>query len=179
MRDYVRELALEPHPEGGFYRQVYKSEQIVQREDAERSALTGIYFFLPAAQHSRWHRVLSDEIWVHLDGAPLTLHVFREARWPAGAPASSRVAARASARRPGNLRSGGLQPAVTDAVVDATNRIAPVAAGAWQAAEPSADVLVACFVAPGFEFADFALMSDDLVARQRLSAAAPELLRLV
>ena len=76
--ELIETLALVPHPEGGFYRQVYKSSQTVQpRDDRDvRSALTAIYFLLPSGEQSRWHRVRSDEIWTHLEGSPVTLHLF-------------------------------------------------------------------------------------------------------
>jgi predicted cupin superfamily sugar epimerase len=128
--ELIETLDLAPHPEGGFYRQVYRSPQSVQPDDGRdtRSALTAIYFLLPAGEKSRWHRVRSDEIWTHLEGSPVTLHLFD------GMVASS-------------------------VVVD---RMHVVGAGVWQAAEPSGDyALVACFVAPGFEFADFSMMSDE------------------
>jgi len=134
--ELIETLDLEPHPEGGFYRQVYKSPHIVQPDDGRdaRSALTAIYFLLPAGEKSRWHRVRSDEIWTHLEGSPVTLHLF-------DGTSASRI------------------------VVD---RMHVVPADVWQAAEPSGDyALVACFVAPGFEFEDFAMMSDapDLIAQ--------------
>jgi predicted cupin superfamily sugar epimerase len=144
MRDYVTELQLAEHPEGGYYRQVFKSEEKVTRGDVERSALTAIYFFLAASQHSAWHRVTSDEIWVHLDGAPLKLWVNESA-----------------------------------IVLNNTVRMHAVPAGTWQAAEPEGDVLVACFVAPGFEFDDFTMMRDDPAAREWLESNAPQLQHLL
>jgi predicted cupin superfamily sugar epimerase len=143
--ELIESLHLEPHPEGGFYRQVYRSSHSVQPDDGRdaRSALTAIYFLLPASEMSRWHRVQSDEIWTHLEGSPVTLHLFD------GMSASSIV----------------------------VDRIHVVGADVWQAAEPSGDyALVACFVAPGFEFADFSMMSDELDAIARLPR---ELQRLV
>ena len=58
----VRWLGLQRHPEGGFYREVYR-----------RAAVTTIYFLLPAGERSRWHRVRSEEIWHYYEGAPLDL----------------------------------------------------------------------------------------------------------
>ena len=119
--ELIATLGLEPHPEGGFYRQVYRSPHAVQPDDGRnaRSALTAIYFLLPAGEKSRWHRVRSDEIWTHLEGDPVRL-----------------------------LFDDG-----TSVVVE---RMHVVPANVWQAAEPTGDyALVACFVAPGFEFEDF------------------------
>src|ERR1700682_4805839 len=132
-------LELSPHPEGGFYRQVYKSPRIVDPRDGRdaRSALTAIYFLLPAGHYSRWHRVRSDEIWTHIEGTPVTLHLLDEDQSSNVQASSVRASSVTVERRP------------------------VVPAGVWQAAEPSGDyALVACFVAPGFEFADFTLMSD-------------------
>lgn len=90
--ELIATLGLEPHPEGGFYRQVVKSENRVQPDDdrGARSAITAIYFLLVAGQHSAWHRVRSDEIWIHLEGAPLILHIGEETRV---LNSSSRIAA--------------------------------------------------------------------------------------
>ena len=68
-------LALSPHPEGGFFRELHRSADRVRPlgRDVERDALTTIYFLLPAGAHSRWHRVESDEVWHHYEGAPLEL----------------------------------------------------------------------------------------------------------
>ena len=68
-------LGLMPHPEGGWYRQVYRSdEQVTRRRDgAERSALTTIYFLLVEGTYSAWHRVASDEAWHFYEGDPLEL----------------------------------------------------------------------------------------------------------
>jgi uncharacterized protein len=143
--ELIETLALTPHPEGGFYRQVYRSPHSVQPDDSRnaRSALTTIYFLLPAGEKSRWHRVRSDEIWTHIEGSPVTLHLFD------GMAASS-------------------------VVVD---RMHVVPADVWQAAEPSGDyALVACFVAPGFEYADFSMMSEEADAIAQLPQ---ELRRLV
>jgi predicted cupin superfamily sugar epimerase len=143
--ELVETLALTPHPEGGFYRQVYKSPRLVQPHDDReaRSALTAIYFLLASGQQSRWHRVQSDEIWTHLEGAPVTLHLFD------GAEASS----------------------VT------VERMHVVPANVWQAAEPGGNYsLVACFVAPGFEFDDFSMMSDEQDAAAQLPSKLRRLL---
>jgi predicted cupin superfamily sugar epimerase len=143
-QELIASLGLEPHPEGGFYRQVFKSPRVV---NGNRSAVTAIYFLLPRDQISRWHRVTSDEIWVHIEGGGVTLHMFD------GATTSSR-------------------------------RIGPefaiVPAGVWQAAEPvEGFALVACFVAPGFEFDDFTMMSDDRDAVARLESVDARLTSLL
>jgi predicted cupin superfamily sugar epimerase len=74
-QDLIELLALRPHPEGGWFRQVYKSEERVTRrsDGADRSALTTIYFILVEGTSSAWHRVLSDEAWHFYEGDPLEL----------------------------------------------------------------------------------------------------------
>ena len=102
-RQLIEQLGLEPHPEGGWYRQIYKSEGRVTRhaDGAERSALTTIYFLLVEGTYSAWHRVSSDEVWHFYEGDPLELltrdaitrldadhrvHVIRANEWQAARP---------------------------------------------------------------------------------------------
>ena len=74
-RHLIETLGLQPHPEGGWYRQVFKSEARVTRhaDGADRSALTTIYFLLVEGTWSAWHRVQSDEVWHFYEGDPLEL----------------------------------------------------------------------------------------------------------
>lgn len=71
----IESLQLRPHPEGGWYRQVYKSADRVtrQHDGADRTALTTIYFLLIEGTSSAWHRVDSDEVWHFYEGDPLEL----------------------------------------------------------------------------------------------------------
>jgi uncharacterized protein len=137
--ELIRRLGLQPHPEGGFYREVFRSSSSVQPGDdrAPRSALTAIYFLLAEGGHSRWHRVRSDEAWSWIEGDALEL--FRlDASNDAGP-------VREVLGPPGE----GSEPV----------RVVP--AGQWQAARTSgAYTLVSCMVGPGFDFADFAMLSD-------------------
>ena len=128
-------LALAPHPEGGFYRETWRSP--LTRDGAApphgaRSASTAIYFLLPAGAFSALHRVSSDEAWHHYDGDPVDLHVID------GAGALSRVAL-------GRDFAAGERPQYV------------VPAGTWQAAVPRGEryALCGCTVAPGFDFRDF------------------------
>lgn len=127
----IDSLGLLPHPEGGWYRQVFKSEERVRRtsDGADRSALTTIYFLLVEGTFSAWHRVESDEVWHFYEGEPLELLM--------------RV-------------TGEAEPDVRR--LDDVNRVEVVPARHWQAARPlGAYTLVGCTVGPGFEFADFEL----------------------
>ena len=71
----IQQLQLIPHPEGGWYRELHRSQNPVQRQDSvERPALTAILFLLPASAISCWHRVIgADEAWTHIEGATLEL----------------------------------------------------------------------------------------------------------
>ncbi len=136
--DLIRTLGLVPHPEGGHYREAYRSASQVQPLDdrSVRAALTTIYFLLGEGDISRWHQVLSDEVWHFYDGAPLVLLTADE-----GFEHVQR-------RELGRVRDGLTPEAV-------------VRAGEWQAAASSgAWTLVGCVVAPGFTFSDFTLLSD-------------------
>src|SRR5687768_6874703 len=73
--ELIAQLGLQPHPEGGFYRELFRSPHTVGTGDARgpRSALTTIDFLLVRGQFSAWHRVASDEVWHLLEGGPLRL----------------------------------------------------------------------------------------------------------
>lgn len=124
-------LRLEPHPEGGWYREVHRSSELLQTPRGPRNALTSIYFLLERPQFSRWHVVESDEIWHYASGAPLELLIYR--------PDS-----RQFRRRLLGAPAGEQQPTGS------------VRAGEWQAARSLGDhTLVGCDVGPGFDFEDF------------------------
>lgn len=152
-RTLIASLNLQPHPEGGWYREVFRSSEGVVPADGRgaRCALTSIYFLLEPGQLSRWHRVLADEAWVHLEGAPLQLWT-----WDAG--------------------TDRLQHRVLGPVAPGTLPQAVVPAGHWQAARPQGQggTLVACLVGPGFDFADFALLDPQGAEAQRLRAQGPQ-----
>ena len=136
--DLIRTLALVAHPEGGYYREIWRAPLGVEPADRRglRAASTAIYFLLPAGEVSRWHRVRSDEIWQHCEGAPLELLQVPPTEW-----------------RVHRTRLGPLAPEQTP--------IQCVQAGWWQAAHSLGSyTLVSCTVAPGFEFADFELLTE-------------------
>jgi predicted cupin superfamily sugar epimerase len=141
----VERLRLVAHPEGGFFREVFRSSHSVHPADgrAVRSAVTTIYYLLAEGQISRWHRVRSDEIWHFYDGDPLELSVCPAS----GAGGSDGPAVHATRRVSlGRLRGS-----------DVPVHVVP--AGHWQSARPlGAYSLVGCTVAPGFDFDDFLLL---------------------
>ena len=142
--ELIRELRLEPHPEGGYFREVFRSPQKVKPLDErpERSALTTIHFLLLKGQHSSWHRVASDEAWHFYEGDPLVVHWIDD---------GDGVHEEVLASGPGNGRP-----------------LCVVPAKCWQAAKPRGEYsLVGCTVGPGFDFRDFEMISarSDELAR--------------
>ena len=138
--ELIEALDLRPHPEGGFYRGIYRSASPVLPPDGRgpRAAVTTIYFLLPNGAHSRWHQVRSDEVWHLYEGGPLEI---LELSPDLSALTRHRLAA------------------VTDS---AGSPVHTVPANHWQAARPIGDyALVGCTVAPGFEFEDFRMLADD------------------
>jgi uncharacterized protein len=134
-RDLIEKLSLKPHPEGGWYRETYRSRMRVAGPHGERCALTTIYYLLERGQVSRWHVVGSDEIWHFYHGAPLELFAYDP---------DSQVATRQ----------------VLDQPADGREPVGVIAAGVWQAARSLGDYsLLGCSVAPGFEFGDFRLVA--------------------
>jgi predicted cupin superfamily sugar epimerase len=73
--ELIAELRLQPHPEGGFYREIFRSRTPVTPADGRgsRASLTTIHFLLTSETVSRWHRVSSDEVWNLYEGGPLEL----------------------------------------------------------------------------------------------------------
>jgi predicted cupin superfamily sugar epimerase len=155
--ELVSLLALQPHPEGGHYRELFRSAQAVQPADARpaRSALTTIDFLLAAGEYSAWHRVQSDEAWHLLEGGPLRLWLL--------SPALDTLTAvdLAPAGRAGHPRH-------------------VVPAGWWQAAEALGKyAYCGATVGPGFDFADFSFLRDDAAGRAAQAHLRPELARLL
>lgn len=80
---WIQKLSLSPHPEGGFYREVYRSQEYVnqaalpERYSGDRSMSTSIYYLLQQNQVSRLHRIRSDEIWHHYAGDDLKLSLIQ------------------------------------------------------------------------------------------------------
>lgn len=152
----IRTLELQPHPEGGYFREVFRSPHAVQplgpAARPTRAALTTIFFLLPEGRYSRWHRVASDEAWHFYEGDPLDLY------W-----VDADVVHHARLGRVGE----GVRP------------VHVVPAGCWQAARPTgAYTLVGCTVGPGFDFADFEMLDNPSPARtalQRLDGFPPGL----
>ena len=157
--ELIATLDLRPHPEGGFYREVFRSEARVTPADGRgaRAALTTIYFLLPEGSVSRWHRVSSDEVWHLYEGGPLEL---LELDAHGESPRQHVLAALAEGMDAAPVRT--------------------IPAGHWQAARPLGDyALAGCTVGPGFDFADFTMLADDHATAERLRERWPELASLL
>jgi predicted cupin superfamily sugar epimerase len=130
-------LGLEPHPEGGWFRQTWASPETVALPDGRvRATATLIYFLLPAGEVSAWHRVASDELWMSHGHGTVTLELGGRGDTPVGD----------TVRALGTDLDSGEEPQVL------------VPAGVWQRTRPASDdALVSCLVSPGFDFDDFEL----------------------
>lgn len=156
--ELVRQLNLMPHPEGGHFREIFRSSDNVMPGDgrSSRSALTTIDFLLTRGEFSAWHRVRSDEMWHLLEGKALRLWLMP--------PTLDTV----HAVTLGTLDGSGSAPRHA------------VPAGWWQTAEPLGDyAYVGATVGPGFDFADFAFLRADAAALAQLAALRPDLQRLL
>jgi predicted cupin superfamily sugar epimerase len=127
--DVIRQLDLQPHPEGGYFRETFRDSTPA----GARGASTAIYFLLARGQRSHWHRIDAAEVWHFYAGSRLDLQIAQ--------PGSATVRLRL-----GNDLAAGERPQ------------AVVPANAWQAAECMGDwTLVGCTVAPAFQFTGFEL----------------------
>lgn len=132
-REMIESLGLEPHPEGGWYRETWRAPPA---SEGARSAGTAILFLLASGQRSHWHRIDATELWLHQAGAPLVLRTARGDRGEGGV-AEVRLGPDPTA---GHAPQHAIRP------------------HQWQAAEASDGwSLVACVVVPGFEFSGFEL----------------------
>lgn len=138
--ELITRLALQPHPEGGWYREIYRSPTRVETSRGSRSALTTIYYLLEQGQLSRWHVVQADELWHFYGGAPLELFEYHPV--------------------PRKLMRHVLGPVATVDAASGTTSVAVIPKGVWQAARSLGPYsLLGCTVGPGFDFADFQFVS--------------------
>lgn len=160
---WIQQLRLLPHPEGGYYREIYRSPELIadlpKRYKGRRPFATAIYFLLRGDQFSSFHRLKSDEIWHFYSGVPVSIFVIgRDGRLT-------------TARLGLNTEKGELPMFV-------------IPAGSWFAAAlsqtPKSQIsnrksaignkkpytLLGCTVAPGFDFADFELGNRLELCRQ-------------
>ena len=148
VRELIDRLELVVHPEGGWYRETWRSpieltaDALPSGYPGPRRLLTSIYYLLPTGGRSALHRVRSEELWLHHQGDDLVLGI-----------GSTVESADSSA----NERRLGQGPDATLQTI--------VPAGYWQQARalegPAGYALVACVVAPGFEFEDFEMADPE------------------
>ncbi len=146
----IDRLQLQPHPEGGYYRETYRSAGSINNQfsaQGDRSFSTAIYFLLTSSNFSAFHRIKSDEVWHYYTGSPLYVHVIDKAgryhRHSVGI----------------NIEKGEVPQLV-------------VKAGDWfgsSVVDENSYSLVGCTVAPGFDFRDF-----EMAKREKLLERYPE-----
>jgi predicted cupin superfamily sugar epimerase len=152
-KQLIQQYNLQPHPEGGWYKETYKSNELIlsaalpARFSGNRAFSTAIYFLLEQGNFSAFHRIKSDECWHFYAGDPLLVYVL--------------------------LEDGQLQ------IIQLGNDISKgqlfqfvVPANCWFASRPSPNssyCFVGCTVAPGFDFADF-----EMAETSSLSAFFPQ-----
>ncbi|HEY8929724.1 MAG TPA: cupin domain-containing protein [Mucilaginibacter sp.] len=144
---WINRLQLQPHPEGGYYKEVFRSEIEVTSTPlcAFKKACTSIYYLLEDADYSGFHRITSDELWYFHKGDPLNIHV---------------------------ITPDGTYNIIELSDTETGNLSAIVTAGSWFGANiPSGSgfTLVSCAVAPGFEFTDF-----EMAEKARLLSMYPQ-----
>jgi uncharacterized protein len=149
---WIDRLNLQPHPEGGWYRQTYRAALTLPRSalaghSGDRAASTAIYFLLADEQFSALHRLRSDEVWHFYTGSSLIVHVITP--------------------------DGGYQQLLLGSDPESDEQFqAVVPAGCWFGSSlrhPNTYALVGCTVAPGFDFADF-----EMARRDQLTAQYPQ-----
>jgi predicted cupin superfamily sugar epimerase len=151
-RELIDRLELLPHPEGGYYRETYRSKGVIAQSaltdfDGERNFSTAIYFMLTSRSFSALHRIRQDEVWHFYTGSPLHVHV---------------IDANGKYRK--NLVGINISNGEVPQLV--------VKAGDWfgaTVAVKNSFALVGCTVAPGFDFRDF-----EMGTREQLNALFPQ-----
>lgn len=158
--DLIQTLNLQAHPEGGYYSETYKNPGKIVTDRGERSLSTAIYFLLTSGNHSRFHQLRSDEIWLFHEGSPLTIHILNAD----GYKTLSLGPSDGQQQHPQQLvRAGDIFGATVEAEDSYT--------------------LVSCIASPGFDFADFRLLgTQELLAQfpkhhdiiHKLSSSSPD-----
>lgn len=142
IEELIKLLDLKIHPEGGFYSETFRSSDLLPTSDGERNLATAIYFLLRSEDVSHFHRIKSDELWFWHEGSPLTVHLLNSQ----GHEELKLGPVDHTGCRPQHLVSANT---IFGSTVDV----------------PDSYALVSCVVAPGFDFRDFELFSnEDLTA---------------
>jgi uncharacterized protein len=158
--EYIQRLALQAHPEGGWFRETYRSDEeynhlpkrYIGNSGASRAFSTAIYFLLERNQFSALHRIQSDEMWHFYDGAPLVIVCIA----PNGALSEIRLGR--------NMSNGEVLQAVVPRGWWFGSRVAESESTATSV-DDDTYALVGCTVAPGFDFADFEMPTRGVLSQ--------------
>jgi len=146
---WIKKLGLKRHPEGGYYRETYRCDDIIpesalpERYEGARSISTAIYFLLCGTDFSAFHRIKADELWHFYYGSSLTIHIIDQAG------SYSEIALGSGSEKGESFQ-------------------ATVKSGCWfgaNLADPLSFALVGCTVAPGFDFRDFEMADGNELSR--------------
>lgn len=142
--DWIHHLRLEPHPEGGYFREVYRNPDTLQLLAAgTRHLATSIYFLLAGEQKSHFHQLESDELWYFHTGSAVTVHIFEDNRY--------------RQEQLGLRMDEGESPQVF---------LPRKSIFAAEVNDRDSFALMSCMVNPGFDFKDFRLLErEELEAR--------------
>ncbi len=144
-KEWIQKLELLPHPEGGYYKEIYRSSENIDgkllpgNREGVRSISTAIYFLLEGNNFSAFHRIKSDEIWHFYDGSELIIYSINES---------------------GQLKEYPLSKETPMQIIPQNE---------WFAAElkdKTSFALVGCTVAPGFDFADFEMANAEILIQK-------------
>ncbi|MBO9682370.1 MAG: cupin domain-containing protein [Flavisolibacter sp.] len=146
---FITHLQLQPHPEGGFFKETYRSSGIIPSQsltdfNGDRHYSTAIYFLLEQGNFSAFHRIKSDECWHFYEGDTLLIHVIDNK---------------------GNYSCTRLGRKIDEG--EMFQFVVP--AGCWFASETAPETpftLVGCTVAPGFDFADFEMANAENLSKE-------------
>ncbi len=149
----IDRLQLKAHPEGGYYNELYRSEEIIETSSGKRNGCTSIYFLLPSNEVSKFHQIKSDEIWYHHEGSALVIDLLNE-----------------------NGHEILALGTVSDSFVPQQLVKKNTIFGA-RVLEKDSYALVSCVVSPGFDFSDFILFSKEELLSQFPNE--PEIIQLL
>lgn len=146
---WIKKLQLKKHPEGGYYKEVYRYNEKIKIKNKNRSLYTSIYYLLEGNDFSSFHKIKSDEIWNFFTGSSITLYLIND-----------------------EIKE--IQKAILGPNFDHKNHFQIlIPANTWFAAkvnDKNSYSLMGCIVSPGFEFDDF-----ELGDRKKLEENYPEL----
>ena len=138
--EIIKQFNLSPHPEGGWFREIVRSENSLIREDGQsRNFITGIYYLLERDAKSAWHRVKNaDEIWIYLRGDPLNLWCLDNDN-----------------------------KLIRNLILDSNNPVEMIPSGYWQAAKSTGEfTLVSCCVGPVYSQLELSSNSRELNCKE-------------